>query len=383
MKRRGYTRVTSKRNRGDLTVTITHTEYVRDIFPSAGFALQIDEAYNPGLQVLTPFLGLIGCNFEEYTQRKLGFHFRSQSSDSVLSTNSSTALGSVMMAFQYNVLSPAFTSKKDLLNCANTVSTKPSLSKSLWFNCRGSPFKKLWVRTPTLNTTQNFDRRLYDLCDFTLAVEGCQGTAGSIGELWCTTSVTFSKPTTQYRYTPFDIFLWNYTTSNTNTNPMLAWTYPAPSTSLYLPALVPPATFGGTLAYTFTHFANTPTGIDNTWAYFFPPVSANFPNSVWLCELSALPSASAQINSGSTTPLLRNCALTTLAGQTGLSFGNGVAANTQGVIEQFYVKLGTDPQTDILSIPVIAFSNLWTFYTNSIAWEFNFNVTLLQYEGTG
>jgi len=197
---------------GNQTVlTIKHTEYIRDISPSTAFTLQVEEPVNPGLLNLFPWLGLIGQNFEEYKFHKLCLHFRSHSSDTVFNTaaNGSTALGSVMMAFQYNVLSAPYINKSDLLNNATAVSTKPSLSKSIFLDLRHQPIRKLWIRTPTsANTTETSDRRLYDIADFHLATQGCQGTAGSIGELWVTSIVTFTKPTTQFRAVPFDYFNW-------------------------------------------------------------------------------------------------------------------------------------------------------------------------------
>ncbi len=176
-------------------VIVRHREYITDIVPTAAFTVQREVPINPGLFQSFPWLAGLAENFEQYDFRGLVFEYVSTSADSILSSGVSTALGTVMMATQYNVLSNAFQTKKELLNYQYANTQKPSSSFSHPCDCRknSNPLNKLWVRTESTNLTGS-DRRLYDLGDFVIATEGCQGTTGSIGELWVTFEVELLKP---------------------------------------------------------------------------------------------------------------------------------------------------------------------------------------------
>lgn len=192
-------------------VTIAHVEYITDIFPSQDFEMQIDQAIQPGLPFLFPWLSEMAKMFETYRIIKLVFFFKSTSADAVLSTmapSGSTSLGSVIMMAQYNVLLPPPVNKRDMLNNATAVSCKPSNSMSFTVNPHAS-YKTLFVRTPF--TPTGGDRRLYDHADFHLATEGMQATEGSIGELSVLAVMQFAKPTLVNNIIPTDNFLFTLT----------------------------------------------------------------------------------------------------------------------------------------------------------------------------
>jgi len=426
---------------GNQTVlTLKHTEYIRDINPSSAFNLQVEEAVNPGLLSVFPWLGLIGQNFEEYKFHKLCFHFRSHSSDTVLSTNSSTALGSIMMAFQYNVLSLPYLNKKDLLNNATAVSTKPSLSKSIYLDLRHQPIKKLWIRTPTADTSQLADRRLYDIADFHLATEGCQGATGSIGELWVTAIVTFTKPTTQFRNVPFDFFSWAFgalTKVDVDNDTILfqaftppggqleggnSWAGPGSTitmspnqpTSNFLgrirwsgndydildpteaknwlgngtgaPSSVPAGTFGPIQCWQENNKAVT--DFRDNWIYEFPPLISNYPSSVWKITWSYYPTgASVRVDFPTTGKLM--CALCreiTLSGVIGRTAGYDVV-NNSGIVSVHYVKVDDNLTTQATVRPAVTFYNVPEFVEDSATADFSFNgrleVSLIQVEHPG
>lgn len=195
-----------KRGNNTTTVTIAHVEYITDIFPSSAFTMQIDQAVNPGLPFLFPWLHKLAAMFETYNIIKLIFFFKSTSADAILSAGTSTALGSLIMMAQYNVLLPPPSNKREMLNNATAKSCKPSNSMAFVINPNAS-YKTLFVRTPT--TSDEGDRRLYDQCDFHLATEGMQGTSGSIGELSVMAVMKFKKPTLQNIGIPADVFSWN------------------------------------------------------------------------------------------------------------------------------------------------------------------------------
>lgn len=190
-------------------VTIAHVEYITDIFPSQDFTMQIDQAIQPGLPFLFPWLSEMAKMFETYRIIKLVFFYKSTSADAVLSTmapSGSTSLGSVIMMAQYNVLLPPPINKRDMLNNATAVSCKPSNSMSFTVNPHAS-YKTLFVRTPF--TPTGGDRRLYDHADFHLATEGMQATEGSIGELSVLAIMQFAKPTLVNNIVPTDSFVWS------------------------------------------------------------------------------------------------------------------------------------------------------------------------------
>lgn len=175
---------------------IRHREYIQDIIPTEDFTVQCNLPLNPGLFETFPWLAGIAENFEEYEFRGLLFEYVSTSADSVLSAGATTALGSVSMATQYNVLSAPFSNKKQMLNYEFANSTKPSHDLLHPVECKRAltPQTKLWVRTPETDLI-DADRRLYDLGDFILATEGCQGAGavGNIGQLWCTFEIALLK----------------------------------------------------------------------------------------------------------------------------------------------------------------------------------------------
>lgn len=180
-------------------VIIRHREYVGEVIPTSAFTVQYNLPIQPGQKISFPWLSGVAENFEEYEWRGMAYYYESTSSDAILNTAGagSTSLGSVNMTTQYNVLNQPFQTLTEMLNYDFGNSCKPSVSGTHYVECaRGlTNQSKLWVR-PT-NTTGNEafgDRRLYDLGDFNLATEGCQGTSGNIGKLWCTYEVELKKP---------------------------------------------------------------------------------------------------------------------------------------------------------------------------------------------
>jgi len=176
-------------------IIVRHREYILDVDPTAAFTIAAELPINPGMRITFPWLATIARNFEEYDFKGLVFQFHSTSSDAVLGTAASTSLGTVSMATQYNVLSPPFRSKLEMLNYQFANSSKPSLDLFHPVECRNrdNVLGSLWVRNQ--NTTLiGADRRMYDQGDFTLTTDGNQGTGGSIGELWCAYEVILKKP---------------------------------------------------------------------------------------------------------------------------------------------------------------------------------------------
>jgi len=287
-------------------VILRHREYLRDISAATNFTnLQFD--VNPGINATFPWLSQIATSFEQYKFRGLVFEFKSMAADVVLSNAASTALGTVIMGTKYNVLELPFTNKFEMENWEFTSSCKPSCNLMHPIECAASqtPVDMLYIRTS--NATQGAmagDLRLYDLCNFNIAVQGMQNTGQdgtSIGELWATYEVELYKPKLEEdintSFAHYDEQALNengitklgepqngYPLGNTNGAPALSKFYPSVSSNSTLPTYIipsgrpfdsPPGTTGGTLyindsigkrlLITLTYF--WPSGITNITSF--------------------------------------------------------------------------------------------------------------------
>lgn len=174
---------------------IRFQEYLRDVFTSSvAGAFKIETfLINAANAVTFPFLSQIAMEYEQYEFEGLLFQFKSMSADALNSVN--TALGSVMMATQYDVSDPIFTSKTEMLNYEFSTSCKPSISNLHMIEC--APNQTAQSLFYTLNTSAvpaGNDPRLYHLGNFSIATTGFQGTNVNIGELHCTYQVRLLKP---------------------------------------------------------------------------------------------------------------------------------------------------------------------------------------------
>lgn len=173
---------------------IRHTEYLGDIVTSSvanTFNLQAF-ALNPAVEGTFPWLSQIAANYEQYGFEGLLFQFRSTSADALNSVN--TALGSVMMATNYDSADAPFASKAEMLNYEFSTSCKPSESCIHMIECAPDQtvLSKQYTRPHAVPPGE--DIRMYDLGQFQIATTGFQGTSVNIGELHCTYQVRLLKP---------------------------------------------------------------------------------------------------------------------------------------------------------------------------------------------
>lgn len=171
------------------SVRCAHREFIQDINSSTAFALQ-SFSINPGLSGTFPWLSAIANQFEQYKIHGLMFEFRTTSSDALNSTN--TALGTMILATEYNVLLPSFTNKQQMENTIFSTSGKPSTTLLHPIECDPSqtPNQPAYIRS---GATLIGDNRLYDLGNFQIASVGSQASS-VVGELWITYDITFYKP---------------------------------------------------------------------------------------------------------------------------------------------------------------------------------------------
>jgi len=177
---------------------ICKKEYLGDIISAASALTFKSQVFNinPGNSNTFPWLSPIARNWQQYRFHGLVFMFKTMSADALNSVN--TALGSIVMATQYNALEEAFTNKQTMENSVFSSSTKPSVSVLHPIECMRSKnvLSDLYIDDPDQDVAGG-DPRLYDLGNFTIASVGVQGAGVNLGELWVSYDVELIKPAEQ------------------------------------------------------------------------------------------------------------------------------------------------------------------------------------------
>lgn len=181
---------------------IEYREYIGDII-SAGVAntFRIQGfPINPGMPVSFPWLSQVAQNYEMYRLEKCAYEYRTFSSDALNSTN--TALGSVIVAVEYDSTDNPYQNRQQMENSAYAMSAKPSESFSVPVDTRASQSfsgNKLYIRTinnPWFNnnTPTYGDLKTYDVGTLYIATTGFQGTSVNCGSLYVSYRVRLFKP---------------------------------------------------------------------------------------------------------------------------------------------------------------------------------------------
>jgi hypothetical protein len=172
---------------------VRHRDFLMDILSPATPANFTNRSFpiNPGLGGTFPWLSLLANNYQQYIVNGMVFEFVSSSSDFA----SNSALGTVILATDYDSIDAPFANKQQMENSQYAVSAKPSCSQIHTIECLpAATANKLYytrIGAPPVNT----DLRLYDLGNFQLATSGLTAPAGTaIGELWVSYDVTLYKP---------------------------------------------------------------------------------------------------------------------------------------------------------------------------------------------
>jgi hypothetical protein len=175
-----------------------HREFVADIFSgqlSGGatvFTLQ-QFIINPADEALFPWISQIAENYEMYELLGLIFEYVPASGNSVSSTNA--ALGTVVMATQYNSLDAPFTSKRQMESYEFATSTVPSCPMLHPVECasQANTLTTLYVNNPGAQTTIG-DPRFANIGTLNIATVGQQAAGVNLGELWVTAHIRFKRP---------------------------------------------------------------------------------------------------------------------------------------------------------------------------------------------
>lgn len=195
---------------------IRFQEYLGDVITSAtvGAFQNTSWIVNSANRDSFPFLAQIATNYEQYQFEGLVYEFRSTSADALNSTN--TALGSVMMATQYDFQDTPFTSKAEMLNYEYSNSVKPSENCMHMIECAPSQSVLPILYTLDGSVPAGADSRLYHLGRFQVATIGFQAPSVRIGEIHVTYQVRLLKPKI-YSALGLDNDLWRLQ-SNSYTN---------------------------------------------------------------------------------------------------------------------------------------------------------------------
>nr|AOV86314.1 putative capsid [uncultured virus] len=182
-------------NTGPGGTTIRFQEYLGDVYTGGTDVFKIDSyLINAANPKTFPWLSQIAANYEQYDIEGMVFSFTSTSADALNSTN--TALGTVMMATQYDVLDEPFNSKTEMLNYEFSTSCKPSHSNLHMIECdpRQTTINELYCLY-NQEVPPNGDPRLYHLGKFSIATTGFQhNQPTNIGQLQVTYQVRLLKP---------------------------------------------------------------------------------------------------------------------------------------------------------------------------------------------
>lgn len=193
------------KNKGK-TFVISHREFLGNVYSGAGTANGVSPFtvqgfnINPGLKSTFPWMWPTAGLYEQYRIDGMVFEYKSMYSDAVVTQNG--AIGTVVLATDYNAGGPLFTSKQQMENYEFSMSMKPSQSCLHPIECarRQTPLSELYVRAGPVPSGE--DIKTYDLGVFQIASEGIPlGSAGAqvlLGELWVTYEISLFKPQLLY-----------------------------------------------------------------------------------------------------------------------------------------------------------------------------------------
>ncbi len=195
--------------RGNSAIRVSHSEYLGDLLSTSAFTIQ-SLPLNPGMAQTFPWLSTIANSFEEYVFHGLIFEIKSTSSNAVLSMAASTALGTVVVATQYDPLDEVFQNKGQMLNYQYGTSSDPSTSLIHPIECAYSQtvVTHRYIRAEPVPV--GGDIRLYDWGKTSIATVGMQNVGGAIGEIWVSYDIEFYKPKVAFGLVSQDIFAAHY-----------------------------------------------------------------------------------------------------------------------------------------------------------------------------
>lgn len=173
-------------SRGDHTLRVQFEEYIGDVVSSSDGSFRITKyAINPGIFSTFPWLSSIAANFDQWEPNGIVFHF----SPTAGAYTASGALGSVIMATDYDPNDPDYEDKREMLASQFSCSGPPTGFMSHPVECA----KHLRMMNLLKNRFGSATPlQEYDLGNFFVASVGCANNI-VLGELKVSYDITFHK----------------------------------------------------------------------------------------------------------------------------------------------------------------------------------------------
>lgn len=171
------------------SVRIKHREYVGDIRAGAsGTTSIVTYAINPGNYQLFTFLPSIAECYEEYKFSGLVFEGKSMVTD----YSTVSQLGIIALGTQYNAAETPWTTRFQVENAADGMSTKPTKDFVFGVECKDQPTNGLYVSVNNDTTPLN----LQNLGNLNIALlnTGAYASGSAVYELWVTYDIILRKP---------------------------------------------------------------------------------------------------------------------------------------------------------------------------------------------
>lgn len=177
---------------GQRAIRIVYREYIGDVYthPTTAGAFNVQSyVLNPGLVSVFPWMAPIAQQYDEWSPNGIVFEFKSTSSEYV----ATQALGSVIMATEYDVLDAAPANKQTMLNLAYSNEAKPSCGILHGIECdpRDTPNRIFFTRSGAIPS--GADQRDYDLATFYVATQGGSTANLNLGSLYVHYDITLRK----------------------------------------------------------------------------------------------------------------------------------------------------------------------------------------------
>lgn len=175
-------------------IVFAHREYIGDIKSSINFKSQTFPI-NPGNPEMFPWMSRIAQLYEEYEMLGCLFEYRSTSATAVGTTSS--GMGVVVMATDYDCYDSNFTTKRQMEAAEYSSAAVPFETFLHPIECdrsRNVLAQEYVVPGITKFSDAPGDARLSVLGNFTIATEGQQVDNTTIGELWVTYHIKLSRP---------------------------------------------------------------------------------------------------------------------------------------------------------------------------------------------
>jgi len=178
----------------DTGVRIAKSQMVVPIYGSDTFTLRTYRI-NPGNKSLFKWLGPQANSYTQYKMNGLSFIFKSTSSP--LMSTTTTSIGMVAGACQYNNYGTDPTNMQEVMTMSGANYCKPNDSTLFPIECRPqlTTLKNRLVRSDAL---PDDDLQKYDMGKFYIATEGNPFVGKEIGQLWISYDVIMIQPKFQH-----------------------------------------------------------------------------------------------------------------------------------------------------------------------------------------